>query len=135
MTETTGSCRPDARLASPAGDGALSEPAGVLDSPAPSGTELVTVAVRRVGLGTGADNLYDALRERSPPPAEHGGLLHGGRRRAHRRARAGGARTDLVKLEVLADPETLLPDVEGSSGARELVPKGFRVLPYTNDDP
>jgi thiazole synthase len=37
----------------------------LLDALTASGTELVTVAVRRVGLGTGADNLYDVLRERS----------------------------------------------------------------------
>ena len=44
--------------------------------------------------------------------------------------------TDLVKLEVIADEDTLLPDVEGLlAAARELVGKGFRVLPYTNDDP
>jgi thiazole synthase len=41
-----------------------------------------------------------------------------------------------VKLEVIADEDTLLPDVEGLlAAARELVGKGFRVLPYTNDDP
>src|SRR5207248_7617724 len=44
--------------------------------------------------------------------------------------------TDLVKLEVIADEETLLPDVEELLRAAEtLVGKGFRVLPYTNDDP
>ena len=41
-----------------------------------------------------------------------------------------------MKLEVIADEDTLLPDVEGLlAAARELVGKGFRVLPYTNDDP
>src|SRR5262249_56654607 len=34
----------------------------LLDALSASGTELVTVAVRRVGLATGAENLYDALR-------------------------------------------------------------------------
>jgi thiazole synthase len=39
-------------------------------------------------------------------------------------------------LEVIADDETLLPDVEGLiAAARTLVDKGFTVLPYTNDDP
>ncbi|MBV9594333.1 MAG: thiazole synthase [Actinobacteria bacterium] len=44
--------------------------------------------------------------------------------------------TDWVKLEVIADERTLLPDpVELLDAAQLLVAKGFHVLPYTNDDP
>ncbi|HET8581997.1 MAG TPA: thiazole synthase [Jatrophihabitans sp.] len=44
--------------------------------------------------------------------------------------------TDWVKLEVIADERTLLPDpVELLDAAQTLVTQGFRVLPYTNDDP
>jgi thiazole synthase len=44
--------------------------------------------------------------------------------------------TDLVKLEVVADERTLLPDpVELLEAAETLVDEGFTVLPYTNDDP
>ena len=44
--------------------------------------------------------------------------------------------TDWVKLEVVADERTLLPDpVELLDAAQELVGLGFRVFPYTNDDP
>jgi len=44
--------------------------------------------------------------------------------------------TDWVKLEVVADDHTLLPDpVELLDAARLLVEDGFVVLPYTNDDP
>jgi len=44
--------------------------------------------------------------------------------------------TDWVKLEVIADEHTLLPDpVELIDAAQTLVGHGFRVLPYTNDDP
>jgi thiazole synthase len=44
--------------------------------------------------------------------------------------------TDWVKLEVIADDHTLLPDpVELLDAARLLVADGFTVLPYTNDDP
>jgi thiazole synthase len=44
--------------------------------------------------------------------------------------------TDWVKLEVVADDQTLLPDpVELLEAARLLVGDGFTVLPYTNDDP
>ena len=44
--------------------------------------------------------------------------------------------TDWVKLEVIGDDRTLLPDtVELLAAAEELVDEGFVVLPYTNDDP
>ena len=44
--------------------------------------------------------------------------------------------TDLVKLEVIADERTLLPDpIELLDAAEQLVDDGFTVLPYTNDDP
>src|SRR5438045_9683599 len=47
-----------------------------------------------------------------------------------------GRENPLVKLEVLADPKTLLPDVEETvKAAKQLVSEGFRVLPYTHDDP
>jgi thiazole synthase len=45
-------------------------------------------------------------------------------------------RTDWVKLEVIGDDRTLLPDpVELLDAAEQLVADGFTVLPYTNDDP
>ena len=44
--------------------------------------------------------------------------------------------TDWVKLEVIADEITLLPDpIELLDAAERLVADGFVVLPYTNDDP
>jgi thiazole synthase len=109
----------------------------LLDALAASGTELVTVAVRRVGIGAGADNLYDALRERGLHllPNTAGCFTA---RDAVLTAELGreALGSDLVKLEVIADEDTLLPDVEGLlAAARELVGKGFQVLPYTNDDP
>jgi thiazole synthase len=109
----------------------------LLDALQASGTELVTVAVRRVGLGAGGDNLYDALRAQGLQllPNTAGCFTA---RDAVLTAELGreALGTDLVKLEVIADEDTLLPDVEGLlAAARELVAKGFRVLPYTNDDP
>jgi thiazole synthase len=56
---------------------------------------------------------------------------------AVRYARLGRAAgfNDFVKLEVIGDKETLLPDVQGLLvAARELVADGFKVLAYTNDD-
>ena len=44
--------------------------------------------------------------------------------------------TDWIKLEVIGDDRTLLPDaVELVEAAETLVADGFTVLPYTNDDP
>ena len=44
--------------------------------------------------------------------------------------------TDWVKLEVIGDEDTLLPDApELLRAAEELVDDGFTVLPYTTDDP
>ncbi|MFM7246618.1 MAG: thiazole synthase, partial [Actinomycetota bacterium] len=44
--------------------------------------------------------------------------------------------TDWLKLEVIADPVTLLPDPEGTlAAARTLAAEGFRVFAYTSDDP
>ena len=69
--------------------------------------------------------------------AQHGRLLHrarGGDRRRGWRARRSS--TDWVKLEVIGDDRTLLPDpAELLEAAETLVGEGFVVLPYTNDDP
>ncbi len=44
--------------------------------------------------------------------------------------------TDLIKVEVIGDPETLYPDtVETIAACEELVKAGFTVLPYIVDDP
>jgi thiazole synthase len=109
----------------------------LLDALEASGTELVTVAVRRVGLGATADNLYDVLRTRGLHLLPNTAGCFTARDAVLTAELAREALgTDLVKLEVIADEDTLLPDVEGLlAGARELVGKGFRVLPYTSDDP
>ena len=99
----------------------------LLDALAASGAELVTVAVRRVGLGAGAENLYDALRGRGLHllPNTAGCFTA---RDAVLTAELGreALGTDIVKLEVIADEDTLLPDVEGLlAAARELVGEGL----------
>jgi thiazole synthase len=109
----------------------------LLDALEAAGTELVTVAVRRVSLAGGDDNLYDALRTRGfhllPNTA---GCFTAADAVGTAELAREALETDLVKLEVIADEDTLLPDVEGLlSAARTLVARGFRVLPYTNDDP
>lgn len=102
-----------------------------------SGAEVVTVAVRRVDLDRtkeeGILHHLDAGRHLLLPNTA-GCYTAAEAVRYARLARAAGF-TEWVKLEVIGDRETLLPDVEATlAAARELVADGFRVLAYTNDD-
>ncbi len=103
-----------------------------------SGTECVTVAVRRMEMGVPeGKTLLDYLpRERYRLLPNTAGCFDADH--AVRTARLGRELGigDLVKLEVLADPQTLLPDPVGTLEAAEvLVKEGFVVLCYTSDDP
>ncbi len=101
-----------------------------------SGTELTTVAMRRVDPAA-AGSVLDVLAARSIRvlPNTAGCFTAGEAVRTARLAREALG-TSWVKLEVIADERTLLPDgVELLDAAEQLVADGFTVLPYTNDDP
>jgi thiazole synthase len=100
-----------------------------------SGTELVTVALRRIdAAGPGLLPLLDRLGVRVLPNTAGCYTAADAIKTAHL-ARAA-FETDLVKLEVIGDDRTLLPDaIELLRAAETLVSDGFTVLPYTNDDP
>jgi thiazole synthase len=101
-----------------------------------SGTEVTTVAMRRVG-ATGEGSVLGALREAGVRVLPNTAGCHTASE-ALLVARLGreAIGTDWVKLEVVADDHTLLPDpVELLDAARMLIADGFTVLPYTNDDP
>ncbi len=103
-----------------------------------SGTECVTVAVRRLDLdapkGTGLLDRLDRDRYVLLPNTA-GGYTADDAVRAARLGRELGL-SDMVKLEVLGDRRTLLPDGLGTLRAAEtLVREGFTVLAYTSDDP
>jgi len=103
-----------------------------------SGCEVVTVAVRRERLFDSQQrNILDFLdRKRYTLLPNTAGCFTA--EDAIRCARLGRELLELdwVKLEVLADPKTLLPDPLGTLEATEtLVKEGFTVLVYTNDDP
>ncbi|HEV2637819.1 MAG TPA: thiazole synthase [Actinocrinis sp.] len=103
---------------------------------AASGTELTTVALRRVTPGV-SGSILDLLARRGIDvlPNTAGCYTAGEAVRTARLAREALG-TSWVKLEVIADEDTLLPDpVELLAAARTLVADGFTVLPYTNDDP
>jgi thiazole synthase len=102
-----------------------------------SGAEIVTVAVRRVDLDRSKEE--SILFHLSPDqyfllPNTAGCYTADEAIRYARLGREAGF-TDFVKLEVIGDRETLLPDAEGLLLAtRELVRDGFKVLAYTTDD-
>ncbi|MEV6770516.1 thiazole synthase [Nocardia sp. NPDC051030] len=101
-----------------------------------SGTELTTVAMRRVDVagGTGVLDLLKRL-EIAPLPNTAGCRTAAEAVLTARLAREA-LETEWVKLEVIADERTLLPDaIELVSAAEQLVDDGFIVLPYTTDDP
>ncbi len=103
-----------------------------------SGTQCVTVAVRRLQLGAPeGKSLLDYLdRDRYVLLPNTAGCYTA--QDAVRTAMLGreAGISDMVKLEVLGDKDTLLPDPVGTLEAAEtLVKEGFTVLCYTSDDP
>jgi thiazole synthase len=101
-----------------------------------SGTALTTVAMRRVdaATGTGVLELLNRLEIEVLPNTA--GCRTAAEAVLTARLAREALETDLVKLEVVADERTLLPDpIELLDAAEQLVDDGFTVLPYTNDDP
>ncbi len=101
-----------------------------------SGTELTTVAMRRVD-SEGGTGVLDLLSRLGITPLPNTAGCRGAAEAVLTAQLAREAlQTDWVKLEVIADERTLLPDaVELIRAAEQLVDDGFVVLPYTNDDP
>jgi thiazole synthase len=103
-----------------------------------SGTAMVTIAIRRISLDdpTGKTMLdyvdrtkYTVLPNTAGCTTAKDAILT-----AHLAREL--LETDLIKLEVIGDPETLYPDTsETIAAAKELVRDGFTVLPYIVDDP
>jgi len=103
-----------------------------------SGTALTTVAMRRVSsAGDAAGSLLGTLRESGVRILPNTAGCHtASEAMLTARLAREALGTDWVKLEVIADDQTLLPDpTELLDAARMLVNDGFVVLPYTNDDP
>ncbi len=103
---------------------------------AASGTELVTVALRRVdpnARGSPIDTIDAAGVSVLPNTA---GCFTARDAVLTAKLAREAFQTDWVKLEVIGDEDTLLPDApELLRAAEELVDDGFVVLPYTTDDP
>ena len=118
-----------------------------------SGAQMVTVAVRRINLGPSTRPADAGTRSGLRRPQEESLLDYLDRSRVTLLPNTAGCYTvedavrtaalgreaglsHLIKLEVIGDSKTLLPDTQALLEAtRILVREGFLVMPYTNDDP
>src|SRR5438067_2743153 len=97
--------------------------------------DMITVAIRRLNLEGGRSELEGIdLRRYTLLPNTAGATTADGAIRLARLARAAGF-SDFIKVEVVGDEDTLLPDPHATLEAtRQLVKEGFIVMPYTSDD-
>ena len=122
------------------GTGKFSSNESMRDALAASGTEIVTVALRRADLSGKKDPFANILEFIDPVrylllPNTSGAMNAAEAVRLARLARSAGL-PNWVKLEIHPDPRYLLPDgVETLLAAEQLVKEGFVVLPYINADP
>ncbi len=105
-----------------------------------SGSQIITVAIRRTNIGQKPDeeNLLDVIRpdKYTILPNTAGCYDADSAVRTCLLARELLDGHKLVKLEVLGDEKTLFPDVPATIiAAEELIKEGFDVMVYTNDDP
>jgi len=122
------------------GTGKFSAPEAMREALAASGTELVTVALRRADLSGKKDPFANILEFIDPKkylllPNTSGAINAEEAVRLARLSAAAGL-PKWVKLEIHPDPRYLLPDpIETFRAAEMLVKEGFTVLPYINADP
>ena len=97
--------------------------------------DMITVAIRRLNLEGGRSELEGIdLRRYTLLPNTAGATTAEGAVRLARLARAAGF-SDFIKVEVIGDEDTLLPDPQATLEAtRQLVKEGFIVMAYTSDD-
>ncbi len=122
------------------GTGKFPSPESMRDALSASGTEIVTVALRRADLAGKSDPFANILEFIDPKkylilPNTSGAMTAEEAVRLARLAAAAGL-PKWVKLEIHPDPRYLLPDpIETLKAAEILVKEGFVVLPYINADP
>jgi thiazole synthase len=100
-----------------------------------SGAEMVTVAVNRVPLDGKSESFLDFLAPEMQILPNTAGCYDAEHAIRTARLAREALETDWIKLEVIGDKITLLPDNEQTlEAARVLVKEGFIVLPYFSDD-
>jgi thiazole synthase len=122
------------------GTGKFSSPETMREALAASGTQIVTVALRRADLSGKNDpfaNILDFIdREKYLLLPNTSGAMNAEEAVRLARLAAAAGLPRWVKLEIHPDPRYLLPDpVETLKAAAVLVQEGFTVLPYINADP
>ena len=103
-----------------------------------SGTELVTVSIRRMDMQQGGENtILEYLRTDGYQLLPNTAGCYTAKDAVFTAQLAREALgTNWVKLEVIGDEDTLFPDVtELLKAAEQLIKEGFEVFPYCNDDP
>lgn len=101
-----------------------------------SGTEMVTVALRRIDFSKPGPNLLDVIDRKKYVLLPNTAACYTADEaiRTLHLARELGM-DEFVKLEVIGDPKTLFPDNAATvEAAKVLVKEGFKVLPYCSDD-
>lgn len=100
-----------------------------------SGAEMVTVAVNRVPLDRKTESFLDHLNPSMQILPNTAGCYDADHAIRTARLAREALETEWIKLEVIGDPVTLLPDNEQTlEAAKVLVAEGFIVLPYFTDD-
>ena len=122
------------------GTGKFPSPESMREALAASGTQLVTVALRRADLSGGKDPFANILEfidsERYLLLPNTSGAMNAEEAIRLARLAAAAGLPKWVKLEIHPDPRYLLPDpIETLKAAEQLVKEGFTVLPYINADP
>lgn len=122
------------------GTGKFSAPEAMRDALAASGTQIVTVALRRADLSGKKDPFANILEfidaDRYLVLPNTSGAMNAAEAVRLARLAAAAGLPKWVKLEIHPDPRYLLPDpVETLQAAETLVQEGFTVLPYINADP
>jgi thiazole synthase len=119
------------------GTGKYRDTASMTQAIEASGAEIVTVAVRRVDLDRTKQEgiLYQLNPEQYFLLANTAGCYTADEAMRYARLGREAGFNEFIKLEVIGDRETLLPDTDGLlTATRQLVREGFTVLAYTNDD-
>ncbi len=111
-------------------------PKVMLEALEASGTELVTVSIRRLNLADSSGSILDYIdRNRYDLLPNTAGCFTAKDAVLTAKLVREALGTDLIKVEVIGDDDTLFPDVEQLLQAcSQLVNDGFKVLPYCNDD-
>src|SRR5258706_3988960 len=122
------------------GTGKFSSPEEMRDALAASGTEIVTVALRRADLSGKKDPFANILefidRDKYLLLPNTSGAMNAEEAVRLARLAAAAGLPKWIKLEIHPDPRYLLPDpVETFRAAELLIREGFTVLPYINADP